>query len=298
MLCCFPRPRGPSLRTPHGKATWERGRGWFTRPRFFSTHTRNCPTVMGSTGQGSAAPAPRRPETRGSAGQVSLGSATSHSEPLSLGQAHLGLATTTGNRSTKSLTEVYIESSVQAGPLRILMEPLEPAFLDSGPSPGPSFLHSSRADKSTPQALLVGSSTSPVHDSALELQSWVDLQAELLLEPPEPLEAEPPASAPAHAEFPAAELVPAPPAAPSPAQALEPAPAPGSSWLPAAEPELLLAPPQGSPFELYLEAALDPNLPFPSLPDLLVIVLIAFLNSQRCGNGRINVNKVKDFSAV
>ncbi|XP_005399809.1 PREDICTED: skin secretory protein xP2-like [Chinchilla lanigera] len=298
MLCCFPRPRSPSLRTPRGKATWERGRGWFARPRFFSTRARNRPTVMGSTGQGSAAPAPRHPETRGSAGQVSLGSATSHSEPLSPGQAHLGLATTTGNQSTKSLAEVCTESSVQAGPPRTLTEPLEPAFLDSGPSPGPSFLDSSRADTSTPQALLVGRSTSPVRDSALELHSQVDSQAELLLEPPEPPEAEPPASAPALTEVPAVELVPAPPAAPSPAQALEPAPAPGSLWSPAAELELLEAPSQGSPLELYLEAALDPNLPFPSLPDLLVIVLIAFLNSQRCGHRRINVNKVKEFSAV
>ncbi|XP_005399795.1 PREDICTED: mucin-1-like [Chinchilla lanigera] len=287
MLCCFPRPRGPSLRTAHGKATWERARGWFARPRCFSTRARNRPTVMGSTGQGSAAPAPRRPETRGSPGQVSLGSATSHSEPSCPGQAHLDLATTIGSQSAESLAEVCTVSTVQAGPPHTLTEPLEPAFLDSGPSPGPFFLDSSRADTSTPQALMVGRSTAPVLDSALELHSQVEPQAELLLEPAEPPEAEPRASAPAHAEVPAVELVPAPPAAPSQALAPQQEPAPGSPLPPAAELELLEAPQQESPLELYLEAALDPYLPFPCLPDLLLIVFTAALTSLRYADDRI-----------
>ncbi|XP_013377499.1 PREDICTED: formin-like protein 6 isoform X2 [Chinchilla lanigera] len=249
---------------------------------------------MGSTGQGSAAAAPRRSETRGSPGQVSLGSATSHSEPSCPGQVHLGLATTIGSQSAESLAEVCTVSTVQAGPPHALTEPLEPAFLDSGPSPGPFFLDSSRADTSTPQALMVGRSTVPVLDSALELHSQVEPQAELVfhqLEPPEPPEAEPRGSAPAHAEVPATELVPAPPAAPSPALVPQQESAPGSPLPPAAEPELLVAPPQGSSLQLYLEAALDPYLPFPCLPDLLIIVFTATLTSLRYADDRINVNK-------
>ena len=96
----------------------------------------------------------------------------------------------------------------------------------------------------------------------------------------------------AHAEDAPTELMPAPPAAPSPAVIPEQELAPGFPCPPAAELDLLVAPQQESPLELYLRAALDPHLPVPSLPDLLIIMFIATLISQSRVNDRIIIKKI------
>ncbi|XP_023563972.1 proline-rich protein 12-like [Octodon degus] len=161
----------------------------------------------------------------------------------------------------------------------------------------PAFLDPSRADVSTPQGLMVGSSTSSILDSALELHSQGDPQAELpldQLEPPEPPEEEPWAAGPApvHADVEATELVPAPPPTPSPALTSQQDPASRSPPPPAAELESWGLHSRRHPSERYLQAALDPRLPCPSVQELIIILLTAVLIAQRYESYRININKM------
>ncbi|XP_021103190.1 uncharacterized protein LOC101711783 isoform X2 [Heterocephalus glaber] len=233
----------PQPRTPRRETTCQRVRGWFTRPRSFRTLIRNHPTVTGSPGQVSPDPAPRCPETRESPGQVSRGLTFICSEAPNPLQVYVDLDTTMGNQYSQSLAEGCTASKVQANALHTLTEAPEQDFLD----------RKSR-------------STSSVLDSSLELNPQVDSLV----------------PAPASDEVPPADLLPTPPAAPSPALAPQREPTPGTSS-PAAELELLVAQQQISSLELYREVyrALDPHPPFPSLTDLLIIVFIATLISQR-----------------
>ncbi|XP_010616466.1 uncharacterized protein LOC104858055 [Fukomys damarensis] len=263
MLCCFPRPQGRRPRTPRKENTWQRVRGWFTCPRCLRTLSRNCPNTMGSTGQD-----PKCPEARGSPGQVSPGSTLSRSKSLSPGQVH-GWDTTMGTQYTESLAELCTVSTVQAGPPHTMMELLEQDFPE----------RKSR-------------STSSVFDSSPELISQANPQDELVLnqlEPPEPAEAEP--HAPAHTDVPPAELVPAPPAAPVAALAPQQEPAPGSPAPPGTQLQLL-APWQVSSLQIYLDPALHPYLQSLSPTDLLILLFIAALISQRQSNDGIPLNKL------
>ena len=79
------------------------------------------------------------------------------------------------------------------------------------------------------------------------------------------------------AQVPNEEPLPAAPAAPSPALEAQQEQAPGSSPPPAADLDLLVAPPQEAPLEMYLQAALDPLLPFASLPDILMVIFLLTL---------------------
>ncbi|XP_063098151.1 uncharacterized protein LOC134474360 [Cavia porcellus] len=173
MLCCFPRTRGPSRRTPHRGTTWDRLKKWFTRPRSFRMIAGTHPTNKRSKGQGSLSPALRCPEARRSPGQVSLSSATSDSTTRRPGQI--------GSQPAESLADGCTASRVQADGPHSLKEPLEPAVLDSCPRPSTSSLNSSKGNISTPQAPMLERSTSSVLDSALEVCSHVDPQDELLL---------------------------------------------------------------------------------------------------------------------
>ncbi|XP_021116865.1 uncharacterized protein LOC110350019 isoform X3 [Heterocephalus glaber] len=132
--------------------------------------------------------------------------------------------------------------------------------------------------------------TFSVFDSSVELKSQVHPQDELLqdhLVPPESSDEEPQVPAPAHADVPPAEFVPTATAAPSPALTPQQEPGPETPSPPAAELQLLVAPQQVPSLELYLGPTLDPYLQFLSLTDLVTIVFIVTLISQRQANDRI-----------
>lgn len=98
--------------------------------------------------------------------------------------------------------------------------------------------------------------------------------------------------APVHADVEATELVPAPPPTPSPALTSQQDPASGSPPPPAAELESWGLHSRRHPSERYLQAALDPRLPCPSVQELIIILLTAVLIAQRYESYRINVNKM------
>ncbi|KFO35514.1 ribonuclease E [Fukomys damarensis] len=177
-----------------------------------------------------------------------------------------------GTQSAESLADLGTVSTVQAGPPRTVMESVEQDFPE----------RKSRSASSIPE-------------SSPELISQVDPQDDLLLnqlEPPEPTEAE--LHAPAHTDVPPAELVPAPPAAPVAALAPQQEPAPGSPAPPGTQLQLL-APWQVSSLQIYLDPALHPYLQSLSPTDLLILLFIAALISQRQGNDGIPLNKLLRF---
>ncbi|XP_010612358.1 uncharacterized protein LOC104855239 [Fukomys damarensis] len=263
MLCCFPRSRGRSLRTPRRESTWERVRGWMTKSRRNRPLGRNRSAHVGSTGQVSPDPEALGPEMRGSHGQASLGLETRHSEKI-------------GNQEAESLAEVCAVRTAQTGRPHTLSEPPEQAFPDSCPINGPSFQEPTRACISSPQEGSLESSMSSVIESFLQLQSQVYHTGTLLLaqlERYEPTETEPKREeqgaagpAPAEAEVPVVELTSAPPAAaPCPALAAEPQPAPGTPSPPAAQLGLMVTP------QLPLGPAPVPHLPFSSITRAFVL---------------------------
>ncbi|XP_010612353.1 uncharacterized protein LOC104855227 [Fukomys damarensis] len=194
MLCCFPRPRGRSLRTPRRGSTRERVRGWISKSRRKRTLARNRSVHhVGNTGQVSPESDTSGPEMRGSPGQVSLGPEARHFEKLSPGQEHLGLDTTIGNQEAESLAEVCTVTA-QAGRPHTPSKLLEQAFPDSCPINRPSFQEPTRACISSPQEGRLKSSMSSVIESFLQLQSQVHHTGTLLLaqlERYEPTETEP-----------------------------------------------------------------------------------------------------------
>ncbi|XP_021116867.1 uncharacterized protein LOC110350019 isoform X5 [Heterocephalus glaber] len=162
-----------------------------------------------------------------------------------------------GNPSTESLAEVCTVSTVRQGFLTLQWRP---------------WGRTSRITR------------------AVELKSQVHPQDELLqdhLVPPESSDEEPQVPAPAHADVPPAEFVPTATAAPSPALTPQQEPGPETPSPPAAELQLLVAPQQVPSLELYLGPTLDPYLQFLSLTDLVTIVFIVTLISQRQANDRI-----------
>ncbi|KFO37838.1 hypothetical protein H920_00749 [Fukomys damarensis] len=233
-LCCLPRPRGRSLRTPRRESTWERVRGWMTKSRRNRPLGRNRPALVDSTGQASPDPATDDLEMRASPGEVSPGLAIRRVEPLSPGQEHLGLAVTV-------LAQV---------PMWQLLDVQDPWAKGPSTRVAVSTAIQSPLEKKAGPDFFLGhcnrnpGSTSSVLDSSLELHSRVDLPAELLTqqEQAEPTEAEPKAAgpAPAQTEVPPVECVPAPPAAPSSALAPQPEPVPGTPPPPVAPHGLLV----------------------------------------------------------
>lgn len=100
MLCCFPRSRGRSQKTPRRQSTCERVRGWIARPRSFRALGRNRPTAMGSTGQVLQDSVTTDSKMTGSSEQVSVDLETTYSQLPSLEEVHLGPATTVSSCTT------------------------------------------------------------------------------------------------------------------------------------------------------------------------------------------------------
>ncbi|XP_010628774.1 uncharacterized protein LOC104866471 [Fukomys damarensis] len=283
-LCCLPRPRGRSLRTPRRESTWERVRGWMTKSRRNRPLGRNRPALVDSTGQASPDPATDDLEMRASPGEVSPGLAIRRVEPLSPGQEHLGLAVTVlAQVPMWQLLDVQDPwakgPSTRVAASTAIQPPTEKKA-------GPDFFwgHCNRnpgLEIWRPRAWWRSAwSTSSVLDSSLELHSRVDLPAELLTqqEQAEPTEAEPKAAgpAPAQTEVPPVECVPAPPAAPSPALVPQPEPAPGAPSPPGAQLGVPMDARWASAPELQLGQTLLPH-PCHSRPLLLVMFWHIFL---------------------
>ncbi|XP_010605508.1 uncharacterized protein LOC104850340 [Fukomys damarensis] len=270
-LCCLPRPRGRSLRTPRRESTWERVRGWMTKSRRNRPLGRNRPALVDSTGQASPDPATDDLEMRASPGEVSPGLAIRRVEPLSPGQEHLGLAVTIGNLEAQSLDEVCMVRAAWAS----MPSPLTEDFLDSYSIYDSSFPESAESCISFLWEGMLGSSVSSSLNSLLELHDQGDSADELLLDPQEhaePGEAEPQseedwAAGPALAQLEVApvECVPAPLLAPSSALTPQPEPAPGAPSPPAAQLGVPTDARQASVPELQLGQTTAPPLPFPSI---------------------------------